>query len=138
MSSRSGQYPQVDKALLKWFLAVRARGRKRVPLSLSILRQKAFQVAEHLGITDFSASNGFIHRWASRNGLVNVALHVSGASANVEEAAERMAAIRQQLEGVDVDLIYNVNETDLLYGGLQSRIYVPSEDRRTARGSKAM
>jgi len=40
-SSRAGQYPQVDKALLEWFLAVRARGRKRVPLSLAILRQKA-------------------------------------------------------------------------------------------------
>jgi len=49
-----------------------------------------------------------------------------------------MAAIRQQLEGVDLDLIYNVDETGLLYGGLPSRSYVPSEDRRTARGSKAM
>jgi len=37
-SSRAGQYPQVEKALLEWFLAVRARGRKRVPLSLAILR----------------------------------------------------------------------------------------------------
>jgi len=49
-----------------------------------------------------------------------------------------MAAIRQQLEGVDVDLIYNVNETGLLYRGLPSRSYMPFEDRRTARGSKAM
>jgi len=137
-SSRAGQYPQVDKALFEWFLAVRARGRKRVPFSLAILRQKALQVAEHLGITDFAASKGFIQRWASRHGLVNVALHGSGASANVEDAAERMAAIRQQLEGVDVDLIYNVDETGLLYRGLPSRSYVPSEDRRTARGSKAM
>jgi len=138
VSSRAGQYPKVDKALLEWFLAVCARGRKRVPLSLAILRQKALQVAEHLCITDFAASNGFIQRWASRHGLVNVALHGSGASANVEEAAERMAAIRQQHEGVDVDLIYNVDETGLLYRGLPSRSYVPSEDRRTARGSKAM
>jgi len=61
-SSRAGQYPQVDKALLELFLAVRARGRKRVPLSLAILRQKDLQVAEHLGITDFAASNGFIQR----------------------------------------------------------------------------
>ena len=52
--------------------------------------------------------------------------------------AERMAAIRQQLEGVDVDLIYNVDETGLLYRGLPSRSYEPSEDRPTARGSKAM
>jgi len=45
-SSRAGQYPQVDKALMEWFLDVRARGRKRVPLSLAILLQKALQVAE--------------------------------------------------------------------------------------------
>jgi len=49
-----------------------------------------------------------------------------------------MAAIRQQLEGVDVDPIYNVDETGLLYRVLPSRSYVPSENRRTARGSKAM
>jgi len=58
-SSRAGQYPQVDKALLDCFLAVRARGHNRGPLSFAILRQKALQVAEHLGITDFAASNGF-------------------------------------------------------------------------------
>jgi len=137
-SSRAGQYPEVDKALLKWFLAVHARGRKRLPLSLAILRQKALQVAQHLGITDIAASSGFIQRCASCHCLENVALHGSGASANVEEAAERMVAIRQQLEGVDVDLIYNVDETGLLYRGLPSRSYVPSEDLRTARGSKAM
>jgi len=45
-SSRAGQYPQVDKSLLEWFLDVRARGRKRVPLSLAILRQRALHVAE--------------------------------------------------------------------------------------------
>jgi len=83
VSSPAGQYPEVDKALLEWFLAVRARGRKSLPLSLAILRQKALQVAEHLGITDFAASNSFIQRWASCHGLVNVALHGSGASANV-------------------------------------------------------
>jgi len=49
-----------------------------------------------------------------------------------------MAAIRQQLEGVDVDLIYILDETGLLYRGVPSRSYVPSEDRCTARGSKAM
>jgi len=136
-SSRAGQYSQVDKALLEWFLAVRTRGRKHVILFLSILRQKALQDAEHLGITDFAASNGFIQRWTSRHGLVNVAPHGSGALANVEEAAERKAAIRQQLGGVDVDLIYNVDETGFLYRGLPSRSYVPFENRRTARGSRA-
>jgi len=49
-----------------------------------------------------------------------------------------MAAIRQQLEGVDLDLMYNVDETGLPYRGLPSRSDVPSEVRRTAWGSKAM
>jgi len=137
-SSRAGKYSQVDKTLLEWFLAVCARGCTRVSLSLASLRQKALQVAEHLGITDFAASNGFIQRWAARHGLLNNALHGSGASANVEEAAERMGAIRQQLEGVAGDPICDVDETGLLNRVLPSRSYVPSEDRRTARGSKAM
>jgi len=49
-----------------------------------------------------------------------------------------MVAIRQQLEGVDVDQMCNVEETVLLYQVLPSRSYVPSEHRRTERGSKAM
>jgi len=49
-----------------------------------------------------------------------------------------MAAIRQQLEGVDVDPIYNINEISLLYRVLPLRLYMPSEDRCTGRGSKAM
>jgi len=60
LTSKTSNYPDVDKKLPEWFLAVRARGRKRVPLSLAILRAKAVQIAEHLGVTDFAASNGFI------------------------------------------------------------------------------
>jgi len=66
---------RIGGAPLEWFLTVRARGRKRVPLPLDILRQKALQVAEHLGITDFAASIDSIQRLASRHGVVNVALH---------------------------------------------------------------
>lgn len=138
VSSRASAFPEVDARLTAWCLAVRARGRKRVPLSLAILRTKALQIASTLGVTKFSASNGYLQNWARRHGWASVALHGCGASANVEEAAARMADIRRQLGGVDPDLIYNVDETGLLYRGLPSRSYVPGEDRRQARGSKAM
>jgi len=49
-----------------------------------------------------------------------------------------MAQIKQQLAGVDPDLIYNIDETGLLYRGLSSRSYVRADERRTARGSKVM
>lgn len=137
-SSKRSSFPDVDSRPYEWFLSVRTHGRKRVPLSLGVLRAKAEQIATSLGISAFCASNGFLKNWARRHNLVNVALLGSGASANVQEAAARMADIRRQLAGVDPDLIYNVDETGLLYRCLPSRSYVPSADRRQARGSKVM
>lgn len=49
-----------------------------------------------------------------------------------------MAVISHQLERTDPELIYNVDETGLLYRAMPSRSYVPNEDRRAARGSKAI
>jgi len=137
-TSRTTPYPEIDARLLSWFHAAWARGRKRVPLSLAILRCRGLQIATALEITNFTASNGFLQNWARRHGIVNVALHGCGASANIAEAAARMDEIRRQLAGVDPDLIYNVDETGLLFRGQPSRSYVSADDRRTARGSKAM
>lgn len=138
VTARASAYPEIDARLKEWVLTVRARTRKRMPLSLAVLRTKALQIAGELGITTFTASNGFLQNWARRHGFVNVALHDASASANVEEAAERMEQIRQQLAGVDPDLIYNVDETGMLYRCLPSRSYMPRADRSHARGSKAM
>lgn len=49
-----------------------------------------------------------------------------------------MDKIRRQLRGVDQDLIFNVDETGMLYSCLPSPSEVPVEDRRRERGSKAM
>lgn len=110
VSSRTGAFPEVDARLDAWCRAVRARGRKRVPLSLAILRSNALQIASAQGVTNFSASNGYLLNWARRHGWASVALHGCGASANVEEAAARMADIRRQLAGVDPDSIYHVDQ----------------------------
>lgn len=105
VSSRTGAFPEVDARLDAWCRAERARGRKRVPLSLAILRWKALQIESAQGVTNFSASNGYLQNLVRRRGWASVALHGCGASANVEEAAVRMADIRRQLAGVDPDLI---------------------------------
>jgi len=49
-----------------------------------------------------------------------------------------MKQIRYQPAADDPDLIYNIAETGLLFRCLPSRSYVPADDRRIARGSKAM
>lgn len=138
MTARDSTFPEVDRRLTDWMLAVRARTRKRMPLSFSVLRAKALQIAGDLNLPTFAASNCFLQNWARRHDFVNVAPHGAGASAAVEEAAVRMARIRKQLAVFDPDLIYNVDETGLLYSCLPSRSYVPRCDRNMARGSKAM
>jgi len=131
-------YSDIEARLLAWLLAVWACGRKRVPVSLAILRCKALQIAACFETTNFTASNDFFQNWARRHSIVNVALHGCRASANVAEAAARMDEIRRQLAGVDPDLIYNVDETGRLFRSLPSLSFVPVDNRRTTRGSKAM
>jgi len=102
---RTAPYSDIDARLLAWFLPVRARGRKRVPMSLAILRWKALQIAASFETTNCTASNGVLQKWARRHGIFNVALHGWHASANIAEAGSRMDEIRWQLAGVDPDLI---------------------------------
>lgn len=45
----------VDPRLLSWFLSVRARGRKRVPMLLTVLRCKTLQIEREFGVSGFSA-----------------------------------------------------------------------------------
>lgn len=97
-SSKASCFADVDSRLSQWFEAVEALSRKRISLSLSVLRTKAMQIAESLGVVAFSASNAFLQNWARRHGPVNLAFHGAKASANIEEAAERMVGIRRQLE----------------------------------------
>jgi len=78
VTSRTTPYAEIDARLLAWFLAVRDRGRKRIPTALAILRRKALQIATDLGITNFTASIGYLQRWARSHGLVNVAVHGCG------------------------------------------------------------
>lgn len=60
LTSKTTTFPDIDARLAEWSIAVRARGRKRVPLSLAILRCKAMQIAASPGISIFSASNGYL------------------------------------------------------------------------------
>lgn len=90
-------------------------------MSVAVLRCKVLQIAGELGTAISSASTGYFQDWARRHDIESVALHGQEASANIEEAAERMDEIRRQLHGVEAELIYNAEETGLLFRGLPSR-----------------
>lgn len=59
---RPPAYPLLDSALLRWFLAVRACGRRTVPVTVSLLKERAKELAAEIYIEGFQASTGYICR----------------------------------------------------------------------------
>jgi len=137
---RRSTFSDVDRELRRWYNICAGLGADSVPLTMAVLRQRAEEIAANLGVTGFSASAGFVRRWAERHNLVNISLWGTGASAaaDVESSQQRMAEIRTQLEAYDPEQIYNMDETGLYFRCLPNRAYVSAGNRRRARGSKAM
>ena len=53
----------LDKAINKWFINSRQR---IVPVSGTLLKEKAVHFAKELQIDDFQSSEGWLHRWKTR------------------------------------------------------------------------
>ena len=65
--ARSSKHSDVDEAVLIWFKQALSSG---VPVSGPLLKTKANGLATELGIDDWEASDGWMHRFKHRHGLV--------------------------------------------------------------------
>ena len=61
--SRTSEFADVNEALHKWYLL--AASQNIYPVG-SQLCEKAKEIAKHLGIPNFKASNGWLDRWKKR------------------------------------------------------------------------
>ncbi|KAH7979793.1 hypothetical protein HPB49_011088 [Dermacentor silvarum] len=75
---------ELEEALLKWFKQARASG---VNFDGSVLKEKALEVADLLGIDDFTASNGWISRFRARHGIAYRQVNGEAASVNLADVA---------------------------------------------------
>ena len=66
-SAQSLKHSDVDEAVLIWFKQVLSSG---VPVSGPLLKTKANGLARELGIDNWEASDGWMHRFKHRYGLV--------------------------------------------------------------------
>lgn len=64
---RNGRHEKLDTELVKWYTERRERC---LPVSPTILREKAEQIAAVLGVAGFKCSNGWLQRLKERNQLV--------------------------------------------------------------------
>lgn len=120
---KTGEYQKVDDALYLWFTQNRERG---IPISGPILKQKAVNLSEELPVIeapDFTASDGWLHRWKKRHGIRE--LKVCGEKLSADKSAalkfgEHFNELMKQY-GLNPEQIYNCDETGLNYKMLPAK-----------------
>jgi len=111
--SRGSNYPELDKGLYLWFQEKRRKG---APINGLILRAKANTYArDHLKITNFNASNGFITRFAKRYNL-DFGLK-SGESESVSEETVQTwkTSLKEEYKSYEPKDIFNLDETGMFW-----------------------
>ena len=129
------RYPEIDAELMEFLQFARSQ---RLPISRTILQQRARIAAERLNVSEFKASNGYIDRFLRRNPVQkSIGLHGKGSSYFPMDHTIRMEEIRSTVGNYPMKMVYNMDETGLFYRLGPNRTYLlASEDRRTTRGTE--
>ncbi|GBM30317.1 Tigger transposable element-derived protein 4 [Araneus ventricosus] len=109
---RMEKFPEINKALIEWFKSARA---KNIPISGSLMKQKAMEIVDALGTKDFYANNGWLDKFRVQNNVVFRAL--CGEVADVDEKLCEEWTTRLPLllaRYADKD-IFNMDETELFF-----------------------
>ena len=81
-SRLTGTAFELDNRMYRWFVGVRARN---IPINGPLVQTRALEVAKHLGLTDFKASNGWLESFRTRH-LISFR-NLSGESAGMDDTA---------------------------------------------------
>lgn len=111
--AKTAHHVQLEEVLLTWFKEVTAAG---VNVDGKVLREKAEDVALSLGVTNFQASGGWIHRFKARHGLVYKS--VSGEGKKVDEAVVNDwmgTTLPSLIAAYEPRNVFNVDEAGLFY-----------------------
>lgn len=105
----------------------------------SLLGADTTSSADKAKLEGFRVGEKWCRNFVKRHELKSKRLHGEAGSVNPEVIAKGMAAIRLECTNYKLENIINCDETDLFYKLLPKTTYLtPSEDRKTARGTKYM
>ena len=118
MKFRSSKFMDVNKAVYEWYLLACS---KNIFPQGPVLIEKAKEIAERLGISDFKGSRGWLDKWKLRYNIKQV--KVCGESGDVrgetiDSWKERLPEI---LEGYAKEDIWNMDETGVFWQALPDR-----------------
>ena len=113
--SRTSEFADVNEALHKWYLL--AVSRSIYPVGPQLC-EKAKEIAKHLGVPNFKASNGWLYRWKKRYNVKR--MKISGESGDVrgETVESWKERIPELLQGYPSENIWNLNETACFWKAL--------------------
>lgn len=110
----------IDKVTYDWFVQARA---KNIPLSGTLIRSKAKEVAEQLRYQNFNASSGWLERFKKRHNITFRTISGESASVNPNDVKEFGDKIADLLAGYDPKDIYNADETGLFFRALPEKTF---------------
>ena len=116
---RKSSLQPVELALETWFTQKHSMN---IPISGTLLAEKAKVFASALGFNDFRASNGFIDRFKKRHGIKSHLISGEAAAADINAANawidKTLPGLLQRYAPED---IYNADESGLFYEGLPNK-----------------
>ncbi|XP_065357188.1 tigger transposable element-derived protein 4-like [Calliphora vicina] len=110
----------IDKLCYEWF--VKARN-KAIPLSGTLIRSKAKEIAENMNFADFSASSGWLERFKKRHNISFRTISGEAASVNQNDVINFTEKVPSLIEGYDSRDIYNADETGLFFRALPDKTF---------------
>ena len=116
---RKSPFQSLEEPLVRW---VRFARENKVPITGNIIQEKAKDFAKELGLQDFSASDGWIHRFKARNNLCGKVISGEEGDVNVLSVEQwKRDTLPNLLRGYSDVEIYNADETGLFYQLLPHR-----------------
>ncbi|XP_062578214.1 tigger transposable element-derived protein 6-like [Saccostrea cucullata] len=110
--SRNPKHQQLDDALYLWFTDMSAH---HAAINDDMLLTKARQLGEQLGVTDFSYSRGYLHRFKGRRGIKRKLYQGEADSADMTAVQTGREDLQHVLQDYDPEDIFNLDETGLFY-----------------------
>ena len=107
-----GHYGQLEEALWLWFGSIRSRN---LAISDEMLRVKAKEFGEVMGITGLTYSSGWLQGFKKRHGIKIRVIHGEAASVDMEVVEEGQRNLRDALHEYVPANIYNMDETGLFF-----------------------
>lgn len=118
---KAPKHEEIERLVAEWFHQNRTQA-PDIPLDGCIIKEKAKQVAQTLGMDDFTASNGWIDRFRKRHEIKWRKVSGESLAVDVQSVKNwRQVTLRKILFEYNEDDIFNADELGLFFNLLPDK-----------------